>query len=103
MDRIRAYIAAGDTYQVNYSFRLRADYEDDAWALFSSFLGYAPPPHAAFVDTGLNIVHVEPAPDGGDFLVYATGPVPEAEATGRESPHGYFTGFSRPAYRATSQ
>jgi len=29
----------------------------------------------------LDILHVEPAPDGGDFLVYVTGPVDEAEAT----------------------
>jgi ribosome-binding factor A len=28
----------------------------------------------------LSILHVEPAPDGGDYLVYVTGPVGEAEA-----------------------
>lgn len=32
--RIREYIAAGDTYQVNYTFRLRAPMTGSPWALF---------------------------------------------------------------------
>jgi len=33
--RIRAWIAAGDTYQVNYTFRLRAPFEGDDHALYA--------------------------------------------------------------------
>jgi para-aminobenzoate synthetase / 4-amino-4-deoxychorismate lyase len=34
LDRIRAYLAAGDTYQVNYTMRLRAALSGDPYALF---------------------------------------------------------------------
>ena len=52
VDRVRAYIAAGDTYQVNYSYRLRSAFRGEAWALFHTLSGCAPPPLAAYVDTG---------------------------------------------------
>lgn len=34
--RIRSYIAAGDTYQVNYTIRLRAAFQGDPYSFFSS-------------------------------------------------------------------
>jgi para-aminobenzoate synthetase/4-amino-4-deoxychorismate lyase len=34
LEKIRNYIKEGDTYQVNYSFRLRADSSQDHWPLF---------------------------------------------------------------------
>lgn len=52
VDRIRAYIASGDTYQVNFSYRLRAAFTGEAWGLFSTLAGTSPPPFATFVDTG---------------------------------------------------
>lgn len=48
---IKAYIRAGDTYQVNYSFRLRAPFHADPWQLFVRMVhaqGYG---YAAFVHT----------------------------------------------------
>lgn len=49
--RIKEYIGAGDTYQVNYTFRLRAPFSEDPWKLFVRMVhaqGYG---YAAFVNT----------------------------------------------------
>ena len=50
--RIREHIARGDTYQVNYTMRLRAEFHDDAWNLFSHLVRAQPQSYAAFLDTG---------------------------------------------------
>jgi len=50
--RVRDYIAAGDTYQVNFSFRLHAEPPEDPWALFCRMVGRSPNGYAAYVDTG---------------------------------------------------
>lgn len=50
--RVRAYIAAGDTYQVNYTFRLRAPAPERPWELFLQLVDAQGPGHAAFIDTG---------------------------------------------------
>ncbi len=52
VERLRAAIAAGETYQVNYTFRLRQAASRDPWELFQELVADQPPPHAAFVDTG---------------------------------------------------
>lgn len=52
IQRIRAYIAAGDVYQVNYTFRLRAPFEGDPLALFCRLYRVQPVPYAAYIDTG---------------------------------------------------
>lgn len=50
--RVRNYIAAGATYQVNFSFRLRAAAPSDPWALFSRMAAGAPSGYAAYIDSG---------------------------------------------------
>jgi para-aminobenzoate synthetase/4-amino-4-deoxychorismate lyase len=45
-------IAWGDTYQVNFTFPLRARLAADPWALFSSLFHTQRPRHAAYLDTG---------------------------------------------------
>jgi para-aminobenzoate synthetase/4-amino-4-deoxychorismate lyase len=50
--RIREHIARGDTYQVNYTLRLRAEFDGDAWALFTQLVRAQPNSYAAFLDTG---------------------------------------------------
>ncbi|MFO1491401.1 MAG: chorismate-binding protein [Kiritimatiellia bacterium] len=45
-------IAAGETYQVNATHRLRAGFRGDPWALFLDRLLVQPAPHAAFLDLG---------------------------------------------------
>ncbi len=48
--RIKDHIRAGDTYQVNYTFPLRADFEGDPAALFSNLLEAQPGGYAALVE-----------------------------------------------------
>ncbi len=49
---IREHIRNGDTYQVNFTYRLRAVAESDPWELFLRIAGDGQAPFAAFVDTG---------------------------------------------------
>lgn len=55
LERIRDYIAAGDSYQVNYSYRLRARLQGDtaAWAeaLFGAMVARQPGGYGARIDT----------------------------------------------------
>ena len=59
--RIRDYIAAGDTYQVNYTYRLRFDAFGSNFALYSRLRARQPVPYGALV--GL--------PDGGAVLSFS--------------------------------
>ncbi len=52
IDRIRAHIAAGDTYQVNFTFRQHAGFAGDAESCFVDLARAANAPYAAFVDAG---------------------------------------------------
>jgi len=49
---IRSRIREGDTYQVNFTYRLRTRHTVDPWALFLRLAGGGEAPFAAFVDTG---------------------------------------------------
>ena len=49
--RLRDAIAAGETYQVNYTFRLRQQAGSDPWRLFEDLVTAQPPPYAAYVET----------------------------------------------------
>ena len=50
--RIRRYIAAGDTYQVNYTLRLRGPFPGDAWNLFLHLQHAQRAPFGAFIRAG---------------------------------------------------
>ncbi len=50
--RIKGAIASGETYQVNFSFPLRAPFEGDPWALFLRLAHSHRAPRAAYVDAG---------------------------------------------------
>lgn len=50
--RIRGYIAAGDTYQVNFTYRLRADFEGDAASLYRDLCRNQRTAYSAYVDVG---------------------------------------------------
>jgi para-aminobenzoate synthetase/4-amino-4-deoxychorismate lyase len=52
LDRIHGYIRAGDTYQVNFTHRLFADFEGDAFAFFANIYAAQRSARAAYVDTG---------------------------------------------------
>ncbi len=50
--RIKALIRSGDTYQVNYTYRLRTRLACDPWDAFLRLVAAQDPPYGAFVDTG---------------------------------------------------
>jgi para-aminobenzoate synthetase / 4-amino-4-deoxychorismate lyase len=52
IEAIRRYIHAGDTYQVNYSIRLRAPFEGDPYAFFVRLARAQNAAHCAFLDLG---------------------------------------------------
>lgn len=53
---IRGYIRAGDTYQVNYTYRLNAAFHGDAWRAFLRLIAAQQDTYGAFIDTGEHIV-----------------------------------------------
>jgi len=58
LERIHAYIEAGDTYQVNYTYRLRFDAFGSLFALYARLRARQPVPYGALVAL----------PDGGALL-----------------------------------
>jgi para-aminobenzoate synthetase/4-amino-4-deoxychorismate lyase len=50
--KIHEFIQNGDTYQVNFTYRLNAKTSVDPWRLFTDIAGNGEAPFAAFVDTG---------------------------------------------------
>ena len=48
--RIKDYIRSGDTYQVNYTLRLRSDFSGNPWHLFLSMVRAQPSGYAAFIN-----------------------------------------------------
>ncbi|MBS1251223.1 MAG: Aminodeoxychorismate synthase component 1 [Anaerolineales bacterium] len=52
ISRIKAHIARGDTYQVNYSFRLRAPFSGDTWAFFLDLARAQQADYVAYVKAG---------------------------------------------------
>jgi para-aminobenzoate synthetase component 1 len=52
IDRIQAYIQAGDCYQVNYAQRFRARYTGDPWSAYRRLRQACPTPFAAFQSLG---------------------------------------------------
>jgi para-aminobenzoate synthetase/4-amino-4-deoxychorismate lyase len=49
--RVAEYLASGDTYQVNLTYRMRATGAQAPYALFRA-MAATEPPHAAYIDTG---------------------------------------------------
>jgi para-aminobenzoate synthetase / 4-amino-4-deoxychorismate lyase len=52
MARIKALIRRGDTYQVNYTYRLRTQFAGDPWNLFLRLVAAQDPPYGAYVEGG---------------------------------------------------
>ena len=50
--RIKALIHSGDTYQVNYTYRLRTQFAGNPWSFFLQLVAAQDPPFGAFVDAG---------------------------------------------------
>lgn len=56
IERIKAEIAAGYTYQVNYTHNLRADFQGDPRGLFADLAAAQQAEYAAFADTGRHAI-----------------------------------------------
>ncbi|MBM3778213.1 MAG: aminodeoxychorismate synthase component I [Acidimicrobiia bacterium] len=56
IERIRAHIGDGDTYQLNFTFRLRAPFDGDAAALFAALTDAQGGRWSAFVDLGDRVI-----------------------------------------------
>lgn len=54
--RIREAIAAGETYQVNFTYPRRARFEGDAWSLFRALRAGQAGRHQAFLDEGERVI-----------------------------------------------
>ena len=54
--RIKEHIAAGATYQVNYTYRLNAGFTGDAWAFFYELVRDQRTDHAVFIETDEYII-----------------------------------------------
>lgn len=52
ISRIKEHIAAGDTYQVNYTVRLQAPYTDDPWPLFLRMVRAQGHGYGAWINAG---------------------------------------------------
>ena len=50
MARLHTYLYSGDTYQVNYSFRLQAPFTDEPWSFFCDLVRSQNARHAAFME-----------------------------------------------------
>ena len=51
IEKIKHYIEAGDTYQVNFTFRLRSPFTDDPWPFFVALARAQDASYSAFVNT----------------------------------------------------
>jgi para-aminobenzoate synthetase/4-amino-4-deoxychorismate lyase len=56
VDRVRAHIAAGDTYQVNLTDRLRAHVHGDLADLYAGLVGAQAGAHNAYLDLGRHVI-----------------------------------------------
>jgi para-aminobenzoate synthetase/4-amino-4-deoxychorismate lyase len=54
--RIREAIAAGYTYQANFTFRLRTNFSGDPWALFARLAGAQRANYCAYIDLGRFVI-----------------------------------------------
>ncbi|NCC24971.1 MAG: aminodeoxychorismate synthase, component I [Deltaproteobacteria bacterium] len=50
LDCIRDLLAAGETYQVNFTYRLRAVFRSDPWSFFCRLFRNQPSPHAVYLE-----------------------------------------------------
>jgi len=49
--KIKEYIASGDTYQVNYTYRLRTAFKGSAWRLFNALAGTQLADYSIYIET----------------------------------------------------
>ena len=72
--KIKAYISAGDCYQVNLAQRFSATVKGDAWAMYKKLRALSPAPFMAFMNLPLN--------DNEQFQVLSNSPERFIQVTG---------------------
>ncbi|HOF62062.1 MAG TPA: aminodeoxychorismate synthase component I [Candidatus Latescibacteria bacterium] len=50
--RVHAFIESGDTYQVNYTYRLVSEFTSDPWEFFLRLVVAQNPPYGGYIDAG---------------------------------------------------
>lgn len=56
ISQIKTFIADGDTYQVNYTFRLQGLFADNPWEFFLALNQAQRADYAAYIDTGRHVI-----------------------------------------------
>lgn len=56
IDSIKQHIAQGETYQVNYTYRLRAPFQGEPRGLFLDLVRAQEPAYAAYIDLGSHVI-----------------------------------------------
>jgi para-aminobenzoate synthetase / 4-amino-4-deoxychorismate lyase len=56
IQRIKQYLARGDSYQVNYTYRLQAGCSDGTWELFLALVRAQQADYSAYIDTGRYVI-----------------------------------------------
>lgn len=56
ISQIKTFIANGDTYQVNYTFRLQWPFTGDTWEFFLNLVRAQRADYAAYIDTGRYVI-----------------------------------------------
>lgn len=51
IQQVKEHIACGETYQVNFTYRLHAPFTQSAWSFFAALAGAHTAPYAAFLET----------------------------------------------------
>ena len=74
IERIREYIAAGETYQITFCLKEKFNYAGNPYELYEHLLGYQPVPYPAFISCGdYSILSLSPEmfikKDGGTIRV----------------------------------
>jgi para-aminobenzoate synthetase component 1 len=61
VERIKEYLAAGDTYQVNLSQRFQSPFQGDPWSLYQRLRSFNPAPFAAYLGfPGVKVLSASP-------------------------------------------
>ncbi len=56
IDKIKTHIANGETYQVNYTYRLGSQFTGNPWSLFAAMLQAQPVEYPAYIDIGRHVI-----------------------------------------------
>jgi para-aminobenzoate synthetase component 1 len=86
IERIQAYIQAGDCYQVNFAQRFRSPYQGDPWTAYRALRAACPTPFAGYLALADNGAIISLSPER--FLRVSEGQVETRPIKGTRPRHG---------------